>query len=53
MDQKSAEEQATKIDQEVQDLLEKTDECAAQVDMEEAIRQGKETAQELQQPTED
>ena len=53
MDQKSAEEQAAKIDQEVQDLLEKTDECAAQMDMEQVMRKGKETAQELQQPTED
>ncbi|MBD1860949.1 MULTISPECIES: hypothetical protein [Trichocoleus] len=52
MTEKNVEQQAAEINQEVQALVEKTDECAAQIDMEEMLKVGKKTAQELQQPTE-
>lgn len=44
--------QAEKIDQEVQEVLEKTDEYAAQIDMQQTIQKGKKSAQELQQSDE-
>ena len=53
MNEKNIEQQAAKIDQEVQDLMKKTDERAAQVDMEKVMNEGKKMAQELQKPTED
>ncbi len=53
MTEKNVEQQAAEINQEVQDLMEATDECAAQMDMDEILKAGKKTAQELQQPTED
>nr|WP_290221364.1 hypothetical protein [Trichocoleus desertorum] len=53
MSEKNVEQQAAEINQEVQDLLEKTDECAAQMDMDEILIAGRKMAQELQQPTED
>ena len=53
MNEKNVEQEAAKINQEVRDLMAKTDECAAQVDIEQVVRDGKQTAQELEQPTED
>lgn len=53
MNEKSVEAQAAQIDQEIKAVMEKTDEQAAQVDMEQVLQKGKQTAQELQQSTED
>ena len=50
MSEQEIEQQALEIEQEVQDLLTKTDEYAEQVDMEKVLKDGKESAQKLQQP---
>ncbi|MBD2122715.1 hypothetical protein [Trichocoleus sp. FACHB-262] len=41
MTEKNVEQQAAEINQEVQALVEKTDECAAQINMEEMLKVGK------------
>lgn len=50
MSEQEIEQQILEVEQKVQDILTKTDEYAEQVDMEEMLKHGKQSAQELQQP---
>ncbi len=50
MSEKEIEQQALEIEEKVQDLLNKTDEYAEQIDMDAVIKHGKESAEKLQQP---